>query len=243
MRRESRVGRRDVLALGAASLAGLAGCLGGERDGSGESGGSTATTGESSKNTDITQSLSTHAAATDLESQPIRGPDPLDATATIIAFEDPSCTRCRAFEQNVVPKLESDIESGTLSFVSRTYPVVYQWGKPAVQALEATFNRDEAAYWGLFSHYFEEQDAFSTENVLDRTRTWLARNTDLDAEAIVADAKAKAFDDAVQADLAAGDEAGANGVTPSLFLFRDGQYRTTARGSVSYDVIANTLEL
>jgi predicted DsbA family dithiol-disulfide isomerase len=79
--------------------------------------------------------------------------------------------------------------------------------------------------------------------VLDRTRQWLSENTDLDADAVVADAETEAFDDAVQADLNAGDEAGANGVTPSLFLFRDGQYQTVAQGSVSYDVLANTLGL
>lgn len=249
MRADPRVARREILTLGAAGLLGLAGCLGGvSSDGSaggGDAGGSDdggtgsgTTNGESSS-----QSLADHPAAANLDAQPSLGPDPFDAPATIIAFEDPSCTRCRAFEQNVVPKLQSDIESGTLSFVVRTYPVIYPWGKPAVQALEATYARDEDAFWGLFHHYFETQPEFSTDNVLDRTATWLAANTDLDADAVVADAEAKKFDDAVQADLTAGDEAGANGITPSLFLFRDGTYRTVARGSVSYDVIAGTLEL
>jgi protein-disulfide isomerase len=226
MKEDSHVSRRDVLAVGAAGVAGLAGCLGGA-SGSGDS----------------QQSLSEHPAATDIGAQPHLGPNPLDARATIIAFEDPSCARCRAFEQQVVPKLRSDIDAGTLSLVSRTYPVVYQWGKPAVQALEATYDRSEDAYWELFAHYFDEQDAFSADNVLERTGRWLSSNSDLDADAVVADAEAKTFDAAVQADLTAGDEAGADGVTPSLFLFRDGQYQTVARGSVSYDVLANTLGL
>lgn len=241
MREDSHVGRRDVLALGAAGLAGLAGCMGGA------SGGGDGTNGDGGGSTDdgetTTQSLADHPAAATLDAQPSLGPNPLEATATIIAFEDPSCTRCRAFEQNVVPDLRPHIEDGTLSFVSRTYPVIYPWGKPAVQALEATYARDEDAFWGLFDHYFDEQPSFSTDNVLDRTRTWLSENTALDADAVVADADAKRFDDAVQADLDAGDTAGANGITPSLFLFRDGTYRTVARGSVSYDVIAGALEL
>lgn len=234
MRDVSRVGRRDVLGIGTAGLAGFAGCLGAVGGGGGNDGADGGPSG---------QSLAEHAAATDVEAQPSLGPNPLEATATIVAFEDPSCARCRAFEQNVVPELQSDIDAGTLSLVSRTYPVVYPWGKPAVQALEATYNRDKGVFWGLFNHYFDEQDRFSTDNVLNRTRTWLSSNTDLDADAVVSDAEAKTFDSDVQADLTAGDNAGADGVTPSLFLFRDGTYRTKAQGSVSYDVLAGALGL
>ncbi|MFC4357529.1 DsbA family protein [Halobium salinum] len=242
--------RRRLLAAGGAglTLSGLAGCLGmggGGGDGGGNGSGGSEGSGGGGSGTPIAE----HDAATAIDAQPSRGPDPLDAPATLIAFEDPSCSRCRAFETNVVPKLEADIEAGNLAFVSRTYPVVYPWGKPATQALEATYARvenEEAgadAYWGLFDHYFAEQDAFSADNVLSRTESWLAENTDLDAAAVVADAEAKEFDDAVQTDLDAGDAAGANGTTPSLFLFRDGTYRTKAQGSVSYDVIASALEL
>lgn len=242
MREGSRVARRDVLALGATGLvglSGLSGCLGGGGGaGSGGDGGTSTTADGASR------SLAGHEAAVGLDAQPSLGPDPFEATATIVAFEDPSCPTCRRFEQNVVPRLQSDIDAGTLSFVARTYPVIYPWGKPAVQALEATYARDEDAFWGLYGHYFEEQGTFSTANVLDLTRTWLSANTDLDADAVVADAEAKRYDDAVQSDLDAGDAAGANGITPSLFLFRDGQYRTVVRGSAAnYDVIAGTLEL
>lgn len=232
--------RRRFLVTGAAGLAvsAFAGCLGvgGSSDGGGP---------DENSGTPIAE----HAAATAIDAQPSRGPDPLEAPATLIAFEDPSCARCRAFEEEVVPELNSHIEAGTLAFVARTYPVVYPWGKPATQALEATYARVEdesapaAAFWGLFDHYFATQDAFSEENALSRTETWLAENTDLDAAAVVADAEAKKFDDAVQTDLDAGDAAGADGTTPSLFMFRDGEYRTKAQGSVSYDVVAGALEL
>jgi protein-disulfide isomerase len=223
--------RRRLLATGVAGLAaGASGCLGSGSDG-----------------TDSGAPIAEHAAGNGLDGQPVRGPDPTEAPATLIAFEDPSCARCRAFERQVVPKLEGDIEAGRLSLVARNYPVVYPWGEPATQALEAVYARDgEAAtraYWGLLDHYFAEQDAFSEENVLSRTESWLADGSDLDAGPLVADAESKAHDGAVQTDLDAGDAAGADGVTPSLFLFRDGRYRTKAQGSVSYDVIAGALGL
>jgi protein-disulfide isomerase len=228
--------RRRFLATGAAGLAvsALAGCLG---------------VGGSNTDGNDGTPIAEHAAATAVAAQPSRGPDPLEAPATLIAFEDPSCARCRAFEENVVPELNAHIEAGTLALVARTYPVVYPWGEPATQALEATYARVEegvapaATVWGLLDHYFADQDAFSEGTVLSRTEAWLGENTDLDAAAVVADAEAKKFDDAVQTDLDAGDAAGAGGTTPSLFMFRDGEYRTKAQGSVSYDVVAGALEL
>lgn len=239
--------RRDVLrATAAIGLAGIAGCLGG-----GGGGGSTTNSGDELANGDGTatpsgETLSTHPAAADLDTQPVRGPDPGEATATIIAFEDPSCSRCRTFEQNTVPKIESElVDSGTAAYVFRGYPVVYPWGEPASQALESTFARDASAFWALKDRYYAEQSTFrdaGPDGVLALTRDYLASQTDVDADAVVADAEAKAHDDAVQADLAAGEAAGAS-VTPSVFLFRDGRFVTKAQGSVGFPVIKNALGL
>jgi protein-disulfide isomerase len=227
------VNRRTFLATAAASAGvGLAGCLGGGAEST-----ATAAGGGGSD-------LQTHDATTGLADQPSLGPAPGEATGTIVAFEDPSCTRCRAFEQQTVPKIRSDlVEPGTATFVLRGYPVVYEWGKPAVQALEATLARDEEAHWALVDHYFDTQDEFSTGNVLDRTEQFLADETDVDAAAVVGDADAEAYDDQVQADLDAGDAGGADGITPTVFLFRDGTYQTKARGSVSFSVVKGALGL
>lgn len=188
--------------------------------------------------------LGGHPAARAIAAQPTRGPDPAEATGVVVAFEDPSCTRCRAFERDTVPELRAElVDTGQVSLVVRTYPVIYPWGEPAVQALEAAYARDEAAFWGLFDHYFAEQPRFDRDNVLDRTEAWLADNTDLDAAAVVADARNGAYDEAVQTDLRAGKDAGAGRTTPHVFLFRDGEYRTKAAGSVSFDLIRSALGL
>jgi protein-disulfide isomerase len=220
--------RRGVLASGAAALAALAGCTGGSGGGSEGSGG---------------QSLADHPAGAAIDAQPRLGPALDDAPAVLVAFEDPSCSRCAAFERNTLPRLREHIDAGELAYVFRVYPVVFPWGEPAVQALEATFARDADAFWTLSNHYFAEQSSFSTDNVLELTRDFLAGETDLDADAVVADAEAEAYGDAVQTDLDAGEAAGAGRTTPHLFMFRDGEYRTKASGSVSYDLVASALEL
>jgi len=225
--------RRGFLtSLGVGTAATLAGCAGSDTGGSGGAASATTTTTGG-------QSVTDHPAAAGLADQPRKG----DLGGhVIIAFEDPSCTRCRAFERNTVPKIEENLVStGQAAFVARNYPVVYQWGKPAVQALEATFARSVDAFWGLHGHYFDTQSKFSTDNVLDRTETYLADDTDLDAAAVVADADEKAYDDAVQADIDAAENAEIGRTTPTVLLFDDGTYTTKASGSVSYEVVATAL--
>jgi len=224
----ARTTRRSVL-TGGVSLLG-AGCLGGGGSGDGDG-------------DDDTISLADHPVGRSLGTQPRLGPPPAEATATIVAFEDPSCPRCAAFESTTVPKIRSElVEPGTAAFVVRTAPLVYPWGDPAIHALEATYARDADAFWALFGHYFEEQDAFDTDNVLDRTETFLSAETDVDAAGVVADAESGAYADAVATDVDAAEAAGVSG-TPTVFLFRDGQYRTRATGSVSFDLVTRALEL
>jgi protein-disulfide isomerase len=213
--------RRRFLALaGAGVVGGLAGC------GGGGSGG---------------QSIEDHPAAAGLDAQPRRGS--LDGHV-VLAFEDPSCSMCRNFHRNTVPDIQSNIvDPGLGAYVVRTYPIIYPWGEPATQALESTFARSEDAFWSLFGHYFETQDQFTSDNVLDRTATFLNDGTDVDGDAVVTDADERAHDDAVQADITAAENADLPQQTPIVLLFRDGEYVTRANGNVSYDLIAQALEV
>jgi protein-disulfide isomerase len=231
--------RRFLGAVGAGAV-GLAGCTSAGSDGGGGGG--------AGGDGDGTWSLPDHASLTDVGSdgtEPWLGPPPGEAPGLVVAFEDPSCTLCGRFERRTFPELQSQlIESGQLTFVYRVYPIVYEWGKPATQALEATLAAEsddsERAFWALKAHYYAEQEGFDTGNVLDRTESFLASETDVDAAAVVSAAEAKAHDDRVQADLAAGNEAGVSS-TPTFFLFRDGSYRTKVTGAQSYSVFETTL--
>jgi protein-disulfide isomerase len=225
-----RLGRRRFLGGTLATTAALSGCVG-RSGGSGDDG------------TPPAPPLTGHPAGQAIGSQPALGPEPTTAPATIVAFEDPSCPRCAAFERETVPRIRSElVERGRAAFVLRTIPVVYPWGEPAIQALEATYARDADAMWALADHYFAEQDAFDADNVLDRTRSFLGEETAVNADGVVADAEERAYDDAVQTDVEASEAADVSG-TPTVFLFRDGRYRTRATGSVSFDLITRALGL
>lgn len=235
--------RREFLAAGLAASTVLAGCSGSGDGAGGDDGDGSGTDG----GTGTAAGVPSHASTADLAAQPRLGPDPAEARGLIVAFEDPSCPRCRRFERDIVPQIRSNlVEPGDAAYVFRGYPVVYEWGEPATRALEATYDRSPDAFWSLVAHYFDEQDAFRSagvDRVYPRTREFLAANTDFDAEAVVEDAERGAFDPAVQSDLDAGMAAGAGRTTPHVFLFRDGEYRTKAAGSVSYETVASVLQL
>ena len=268
--------RRSVLAVGGAALTtALAGCTGGGNAGRTSTSESTSNEGDGPNDdgeageTTAKNLLGGHPAAAGFAAQPRLGPPPGEATGVVVAFEDPSCPRCAAFERNTVPKIRRNL-GDRVSFVLRTYPVVYPWGKPATQAVEAAFAREtemgetettadgesatttgmappgsrqgSVATWALIDHYFSNQSAFDEDNVFEKTGAFLASETDLDADAVVADAESKAYDDAVQADLSAGERAGVSS-TPTVFLFRDGEFRTSAKGSVSYSAVKSALGL
>jgi len=192
-----------------------------------------------SSDADTGESIDDHPAAADLEAQPRRGEL---GGHVVLAFEDPSCPTCRRFHENTLPDIrENIVDTGKGAYVVRTYPVIYPWGEPATQALESTFARDSEAYWSLFDHYFAEQSSFDPDNVLERTATFLTDETEVDGEAVASDARNRAHDDAVQADIRAAEDAGLGETTPIILLFEDGEFVTKVNGSVSYDLIAEAL--
>lgn len=229
--------RRFLQTVGAGGLLASAGCLGSGSGGGGGSGGSSG--GES---TDNGETLDTHPAGRGITDAPTLGPDPAEAASVLVAFEDPSCSTCQRFETGAYPKIKSNlVDTGEAAFVYRPYPIVYQWGKPAVQAMEATHARDTDAFWALKEHYYAEQESFTTENVLPETKAFLSSETDVDAAGVVADAEASAYDETVQATLDAGETAGAT-ATPSVFLFSDGAFVTKVVGAKPYSVYRDALE-
>lgn len=194
-------------------------------------------------------SLPSHPALAGLDDQPALGPPPGDAPGLVVGFEDPSCVTCRRFERKTLPRMQSElVGTGKVTFVYRVLPITYAWGRPATQALESTYaaaleagqGRDSSAFWGLKDHYYTEQEAFGVDNVYERTEAYLAGETDLDAAAVVEAAREKRHDDRVQADMDAAETADAV-ATPTFFLFREGEFRTSVLGAQSYSVFATAM--
>jgi protein-disulfide isomerase len=267
---DAAITRRRALAAiaGTATLGGLTGCStgGGSDDGSGNDddgtggGGNGGGVGDGTTMDGTTAGTSDgdamspvgvaedvvfggHDSVQNLAGAPYLGPPPGEAQGTIVAFSDPSCPRCAAFETGTVETIQAELTSqGKATYVFRGYPIVYPWGKPAAKLLEATLAQDARAHFTLAREYFLVQDSFGMDNVYEKTRQVLSTRTDVDADAVVSAAKAGDADAAVQTDLDAGEAAGATG-TPTVFLFRDGKYQTKAVGSVSYPIVKNTLGL
>lgn len=189
------------------------------------------------------RSLDSHPATTALGGQPRLGPSPRDAEGTIIAFEDPSCPSCARFELGTFPKLKSRlIDEGTVSFIYRAIPVVQSWGEPAVLALEATYAREEAAFWALKEFYYRSQNQLGDGNVRARTQQFLTEETNVNGAAVLEDVDSGTHRDAVDVDLQAARDADVRG-TPTFYLFKSGSYVTDIVGPQPYDVFKNSLGL
>lgn len=217
--------RRDALRVGSAALLGaVAGCIGS----GGTQGGGTPT--------------SEHPAGRGLASQPAQGGDPTSADVVIVAFSDPSCPYCKRFAEETLPKIRSNIlETGSASYVYRGLGMVQAWGTPGAKALEATFARSSEAHWALERHYYDQQKAFSADTVLEKTKTFLDEETDVDGAAVVSAVESGGADDAYRLDEESASDAGVRG-TPTFFLFRDGHFLTKVVGAVGYDVFATALD-
>lgn len=224
--------RREWLAGVAGATTGLAGCVDG-LTGNGNAGTAGGTT--------TPWSMPDHAALAAVRDQPHLGPPPGEAPGLVVGFEDPSCPACRQFHEETFPDLRSNLfDTGRATFVYRGIPIVAPWGGEATRALEATFAREESAHWALNDHYYAEQDSFSDDDVLQRTREFLASETDADADAVVSAVEAGEHDDAVGTDVEAAKATDLRG-TPTFYLFRKGSFRTDVVGPQDPSVFEKAL--
>jgi protein-disulfide isomerase len=187
--------------------------------------------------------IDTHPATRDVDSQPIMGPSLGDGAGTIVAFEDPFCPSCRHFELQSFPTLKREyIDPGDLSFVYRGIPVVTRYSDVGVHALEATFDRSPEAFWQLKRGYYENQPDIRAGNVESKTESILQSIDDIDVASTMEDVRNRQYQGAVQADMSASRDAGVRG-TPTFALFRDGSYVTQLSGAQSAATLANSVGL
>ena len=209
--------RRAVLAGAAgATASALAGCSGG----------------------DDADGFEDHAASDGVETQPTLGA--LDRPGVVVAFEDPSCVSCRRFETETFPRLREElVDPGDVAFVYRTLDITFEWARPAAQLMASTYAADESAFWGLKAFYYDRQEAFRDADVFEATAPYL-REAPVDAEAVLAAARAEEHDDLIARNREAADALGVSS-TPQFYLFRDGEFRTEVSGPQDYDVFAGAL--
>lgn len=247
--------RRTFLesAVGTALGLGLAGCLGGQSDDgqttttattaatAPENGTTVAETGTTTTTETMTATASKidHPSAVGVADEPTLGPKPWEAEAAIIVFSDPSCPYCQDFHEKTYPKLKKNlVDPGTVSYVYRTYPKVDPWGETAIYALESVFRRNEAVFWELRDHYYENPgQSVLTEQT---TRQFLEENSDLDVDGVIEDMNQQTYSESVEEDLNAARKADMTTI-PSYAIITNGEVRTTAHGVSSYQNIKTML--
>lgn len=221
--------RRALLAgiTGATGLAGatsLAGCLS-----TGGSGGG---------------SLDEHPASRSLDGQPSLGEPPAEATKLIVAFEDPTCSTCQRFHSSGFQDVKREIvEPDSAAFVYRPYRYTgHAWATPAINAILDTTARDRGAAWDLIDFYYANTYSISGGTWADSTRSFLAENTGVDAEAVVEAGRNRTHQSILETAESDGDEAGVSS-TPTFYLFEDGGFVESITGAVDVSAFQAAFQL
>ena len=219
--------RRAVLATIGTAVTGsaIAGCT--------SSGGEPGAT--SSDATATPQPPIDHPSAVGIGDEPTLGAaDPAEADAAIILFSDPSCSYCRQWHRQVWEPLKEDyLEPETVSLVYRSLPAVSPWGAQAVRAFDATYDRSAAAFWAVLDEVYSNPTEFESRT-MRRIESWVAENTDADADGIVEEAAGGEHDTAVEADKRVAKNAEIESI-PAYTIVREGEVYTTGTGVQSYD--------
>ena len=176
------------------------------------------------------QAAAEHAAALATATQgfPTRGPS--DAPVTVVEFSDFQCPYCRRAAGTVEQLLDRYPEEVQLIYAH--FPLGnHAWARPAAIAATCAAKQDEAAFWALHDFYFQEQQALTVDNVVERSREALA-GTAADREqwaTCAADTASAAHAEAaqsVEASVALGEQHGVRG-TPAFFV--NGQFLSGAQ--------------
>lgn len=198
------------------------------------------------ENPDDADSFHSHPATDDITEAPTLGPDPGTGEATIVAFEDPSCGSCAAFESSTFPKLRKNaIDTGRTSYVWRGVPAIEPWGEQAIRALWAVWRNHHHKFWELKSRYYDERSSITEQTVRQRTRTFLKEDiTAPDSEQVVAAMNGSVDWVETRVDRDTGiAEASDVEILPAFCLFRGDEFVTTVTGNQSYGVFEGALEL
>jgi protein-disulfide isomerase len=103
----------------------------------------------------------------DLKGQPFKGGK--DAKVTIVEYSDfqcPFCTKGYNTIENQVLKEYGD----KVKFYYKHLPLNFHpWAEPASIATECALQQKEAAYWKLYSYYFDNQKEITPQNLKEKT--------------------------------------------------------------------------
>ncbi len=152
-----------------------------------------------------------------LENQPYLGD--ADADVDVVYFVDFYCPACKSFNDGVKPQLEQEyIDTGDITFYMMDFPLSFHDPQATSAAVTAqcTYLQDEDQFWDVQDELFEVQREIDYSP--DRLTQLVEDSTEgLDYDEIRSCIEDQDTNDAVQADLQEGLDAGVEG-TPTLFI-------------------------
>lgn len=161
-----------------------------------------------------------------------------DAKVTIVEFSDfqcPFCARGAQSLEEVLSKHKSDVKVVFKNFPLNFHP----WAKPAAIAAHCAGAQKGEAFWTLHDAYFKNQGQISPENVVTKSKEFLA-GSGIDMakwSSCAGDTNSeqyKAAAAAVDADMALGERLGVSG-TPAFFI--NGRVLSGAQPPAAFDAL------
>ena len=174
-------------------------------------------------------------------SMPIRG-NP-DALVSIVEFSDFQCPYCaRGFMtiEQVLEKYPDDVKFVYLHFPLGNHP----WAKPAAIASVCAAQQDADAFWMLHDNYFRNQRTLNPNNVLEKSREYLAGSgIDFDVWSTCSgNTESEAYQGAsmaVESAMATGSKFGVSG-TPGFFV--NGHFLNGAQPLETFEELINQIK-
>lgn len=152
------------------------------------------------------------------ENQPVLGDN--NATVTMVEFGDFKCPACRAFHQDVLPKIQKDyIEEGKVKLVFLNYPVVNEDSYTTAIAGEAIYQEDNEAFWKFYDAVYENQKSEKWSSTTDKYLVQLTKEKvpGIDYKKIGRAIQNKTYLDQVIEDKKIGEQAGVYS-TPAILI-------------------------
>jgi protein-disulfide isomerase len=182
----------------------------------------------------------TERLAAAVADRPFRGT--ADAPITVVEFSDfqcPFCTRGAATMEQLLKQYEGKVKFVFLNFPLNFHP----WAEPAAIAAQCAANQKADAFWTLHDAYFEHQATFTVDNVLAKSKEYLAGSgIDLAQWSTCAEDKSsethRAAAEVVRADMSLGQQLGVSG-TPGFFI--NGQFLNGAQPLPAFAQIIDPL--
>ncbi len=144
-----------------------------------------------------------------------------DAPLTLIEFSDYQCPFCGRFTRTTLPTLKAQyIDTGTLRYVFRDYPIdrIHPFARKAAEAAECS--RDQNKYWEMHDLLFQNQGALQVEKLKE-----YAVDLGLDPELFNNCLESEKYASEVQRDFQDGARAKITG-TPAFFIGKTGPDET-----------------